>query len=112
MKRIANRNAGTRAGTRTPFRGSNLFGEYLTPLHTPDAPYVVYSYGPHWPLYVWDGSRWYENEDSYSSSTNRHRSQARPYTNAGYAETIPMPCPDLRQMVDSLCGQGRLALTA
>lgn len=62
---------------KIPFKNSNgqLFGRWETPLM-----YVVYSYGEHWPLYVWDGFDWFENEDKYSRTTTHHRGYARPYT--------------------------------
>jgi len=45
--------------------------------------FVVYSYGGHWLLYVFDyeTDRWYENSDSSTRTTNQHRSQARPTSN-------------------------------
>ena len=52
---------------------SQLFARWETPLL-----YVVYSYGEHWPLFVWDGFDWYENEDKYSPTTTKHRSQTHP----------------------------------
>lgn len=60
---------------REAFRNHNnqLFGRWETPLL-----YVVYSYGEHWPLFVWDGFDWYENEDKYSPTTTKHRSQTHP----------------------------------
>jgi hypothetical protein len=52
-----------------------LFGRWETP-----SLYVIYSYGQHWPLFVWDEtlSVWYENEDKCSRTTSRHRSQTNP----------------------------------
>lgn len=49
--------------------------------------YVVYSYGEHWPLFVYDWrvNQWYENTDKYSATvkysntTSRHASHSRPY---------------------------------
>ena len=63
--------------TRSTFTNSNkqLFGRYETPLL-----YVVYSYGEHWPLFVWDGFDWYENEEKCSLTTSKHRSQTHPLT--------------------------------
>ena len=63
--------------TRSTFTNSNkqLFGRYETPLL-----YVVYSYGEHWPLFAWDGFDWYENEEKYSLTTSKHRSQTHPLT--------------------------------
>jgi len=43
--------------------------------------FIVYSYGVHFPLYVWDDGQWYENEDRYSTTTSRHRTQVRPSYN-------------------------------
>jgi hypothetical protein len=59
------------------FRNHNnqLFARWEAPLL-----YVVYSYGDHWPLWVWDGFDWYENEDKYSPTTTKHRSQTNPFT--------------------------------
>ena len=60
------------------FRNHNnqLFARWETPLL-----YVVYSYGDHWPLFIWDGFDWYENEDKYSPTTSKHRSQTHPLVN-------------------------------
>jgi hypothetical protein len=44
--------------------------------------YIVYSYGPHWPLLVFDRERgqWWANEDKPpSQTTRRHMSQCQPY---------------------------------
>jgi hypothetical protein len=42
--------------------------------------YVVYSYGYHFPMYVYDYrlEQWFGNSDKYSSTTSRHQSYARP----------------------------------
>lgn len=42
--------------------------------------YVVYSYGSHFPMYIFDYKtyQWYGNDDKYSSTTSRHQSYARP----------------------------------
>lgn len=56
-----------------------LFGRWETP-----SLYVVYSYGEHWPLFAWDNGAWYENEDKYSPTTSKHRTQAHPH-----CDTIP-----------------------
>lgn len=72
--------SGTRARpyvqNRQAFTNHNgqLFGRWETPLL-----YVVYSYGDHWPLFVHDGFDWYENEDKYSPTTSKHRSQTHPH---------------------------------
>ena len=59
------------------FTNSNgqLYGHWVTP-----TKYVVFSYGPHWPLFVWCTSTrtWYENEDRASVTTSKHRSLTHP----------------------------------
>ena len=73
--RIANRNARLYVETLTPFIGSNLFAEFRTDR------YVVYSYGSHFPLFIYSRltNRWYANSDRYSQTTSKHRSQCYPF---------------------------------
>lgn len=44
--------------------------------------YVVYSYGDHFPMFVCDTRTtphiWWENEDGYSRTTPKHKTQCRP----------------------------------
>lgn len=61
-----------------PFRDANKYA-----INTDNGRlYVVYSYGPHWPLLMFDRLTgwWWANEDKYSVTTTRHMSQCRPYT--------------------------------
>lgn len=62
---------------REAFRTSNgnLYGEWTTP-----NIYVVYSYSSRWPLFMWDGFKWFENEDRHSRTTSQHRGYAHPHT--------------------------------
>jgi hypothetical protein len=64
------------------FTGNNLFARYTcaTPGTTSEIFYVVYSYGSHYPLFIYHCSTktWFENEDRYSVTTSKHRSQAHP----------------------------------
>ena len=85
MNRISNRDCAPYVTRREEFKGSNLFGEWDTsPEHfesEPEGsmPYVVYSYGYHFPIYVWTNGLWYEIiSDKYSASTSKHITQARP----------------------------------
>jgi hypothetical protein len=66
-----------------------LFGRWETPLL-----YAVYSYGDHWPLFIHDGFDWYENEDKYSPTTSKHRTQTHPH-----GETIKVSRTWLRTMI-------------
>lgn len=42
--------------------------------------YVVYSYGEHFPMYVYDRfvQLWFANYDKYSPTTSKHQTMARP----------------------------------
>ena len=51
--------------------------------------YVVYSYGTHFPIYMYDHKTemWFGNSDRYSPTTSRHRSLARPQVEGMYMVT-------------------------
>jgi len=79
--KVANSKCKTYVQSKTPFKGSNLWAEYC------GDSYVVYSYGVHFPLFIYAEGAWFENEDkyqmigtrcNYSVSTERQRQQARP----------------------------------
>lgn len=71
---VSNKNARGHVKLRMDFNGSNLYGRT-----TKDGErYVVFSYGPHYPMLVYDKGVWYMNSDKYSSSTSKHRSQVHP----------------------------------
>ncbi len=42
--------------------------------------YIVYSYGYHFPMYIYDHNAqvWFGNQSRYSHTTSKHQSQARP----------------------------------
>ena len=42
--------------------------------------YVVYSYGDHFPMWVYDGhiNQWFGNQDRWSRTTSKQQSQTRP----------------------------------
>ena len=70
------RDARAKVQAREAFKTSNgqLYGEWVSP-----NVYVVYSYGEHWPLFMWDGFKWFENEDKRSVTTSHHRSYTHPH---------------------------------
>ena len=72
--KIANKNASEYVNRCEVFQGNNTFSESHENL------YVVYSYGHHFPMYVFDYDmcEWYENNDKYSSSTSKQQTQCRP----------------------------------
>jgi hypothetical protein len=81
--KIANRDAWKFVQKQHPFEGSNLFAQVHTTDHPngengPDMWYVVYSFGDHWPLFVRANAIWFENEDRYSRTTTKHRTQTHP----------------------------------
>jgi hypothetical protein len=80
---ISNRDARQYVEAKKPFKGSNIWGQWVSP----DKPksedaiediYVVYSYGEHFPMYIYAEDTWFENEDKFSPSTSKHQTQCRP----------------------------------
>lgn len=91
---LTNREVRKYVAKRLPFENNNktLFGEWVT-----DDTYAVYSYGRHWPLFVWERTteRWYENEEKYSVTTTRHRTHTNPYPEK---PTIPVSLAFIRKL--------------
>ena len=79
MKKVANNAARAYVQNLTPFKGSNTFGEWVDGSRG-DSRFVVYSYGKHWPLFVWQDGKWYENAGKYSVSTSKQHGQLHPHT--------------------------------
>jgi hypothetical protein len=79
------------------FKGSHTFGE------SRNGSYIVYSYGRHWPLFIYSGGVWYENADRYSVTTSQHRSKLHPLT-----ETKKMSLDEIRNLRDNLEIKGDL----
>lgn len=71
---------------RQAFHNSNrqLYGRHERGL------YVVYSYGEHWPLFIYDGAQWLENSDRTSLTTSKHRGQAHPLVTTTLADCATM----------------------
>ena len=66
--------------------------DYRPPVHGNVLPasFVVFSYGPHFPLFVYDNKSglWFENQDKYSATTTQHRTYAHPKDEYGaYVKT-------------------------
>jgi hypothetical protein len=78
-KKITNRDARQYVQNFTEFEGSNLFSS--TRRLPEETIYAVYSYGTHWPLFIWseDAQAWFENEERHSVTTSKHRSQSHPH---------------------------------
>ena len=72
---------------RVAFKGNSVFSSWVSP-----NLYVVYSYGTHFPMYVYDASAcvfggfgnvigkgaWLGNTDRYSVTTSKHQGKTRP----------------------------------
>lgn len=78
--RVSNNNAIDKVDSLEEFQGSNTFGKWVSYDEGRTKLYVVYSYGHHFPMYVYDDNEdtWVGNKDKYSRSTTRHQSQLRP----------------------------------
>lgn len=90
--RITNRNASDYTRAKREFKANNIFAEW-----TPDGTrYVVYSYGPHWPLYIYDSTtdQWYANFSHYGRTTiSKHFTQSRP--GVSMEDMIPLHVDDM-----------------
>lgn len=75
-KRVANADARRCVQNHEEFIGSNTYAEWRG--HMLPHRYVVYSYGEHWPLFVYEDGKWYENADKYSRTTSKHHGQLHP----------------------------------
>lgn len=74
MPKISNKTARGFVQTRAPFTGNNTFAEVRNGI------FVVFSCGDHFPLFAFVNGVWFENEDKYSPTTSKHRSQLHPLT--------------------------------
>ena len=70
--KVANKNARRYVEQRQIFQGSNCFSEQR------GSAYIVFSYGYHWPMFIFRDGKWYENGSKYSVTTSKHHSQLRP----------------------------------
>jgi hypothetical protein len=89
MMKTPNTKARSFVQSKQPFEGSNLFAKQV------DDRYVVYSYGFHWPLFIYTHDKWFENEDKFSKTTAKHKTQTHPLK-----PTIPLPVDWMLQLVE------------
>ena len=85
MTRPTNRDVGALVARRNEFQTGNktMYSQWITDQSDPEfyrSIYVVFSYGQHFPMYIFDDAAglWYANKDKYSSTTSRHQTHARP----------------------------------
>ena len=57
--------------------------------------YIVFSYGLHWPLFIYDHKKgqWYGNSDKYSATTSKHYRELNP------GNVLPLPCEEMKRLV-------------
>jgi hypothetical protein len=91
VTRTTNKYADDSVTAREPFKASNTFGEWIKEV------YAVYSYGYHFPMFVWANGEWYENTDKYSRSTSKQQGQLRPHDEVRYKLTTD----ELKQLVSA-----------
>lgn len=82
-KRINGRTARPYVKARTPFKNSNgqLYANWIGEPESNTGRYTVYSYGPHWPLFVYvpKVNTWFENKEKYGPTTSKHRTFTHPH---------------------------------
>jgi hypothetical protein len=86
MIKTTNREAGRYVEDKKDFVGSNTFGNNI------NGKFVVYSYGHHFPIYLYDfnENQWYGNEDKYSMTTSKHMTQLHPNRDVEYVNTLEL----------------------
>jgi hypothetical protein len=74
---------------KEPFTFTNIFATMRN--HSKELPptYTVYSYGNHYPMYVYDyeACQWYGNADKSTRTTERHKNLVQPYSVAQWVDT-------------------------
>lgn len=80
---------------RVPFHTSNkqLFGYWCD-----SGVYACFSYGQHWPLFVYEPTthKWFANEDKYGTTTSKHYSKAHPFYQG---VPVKLSCTAMKQLV-------------
>lgn len=72
--KISNRSARECVEKNIEFDANNIFARWIDN----GRRYAVYSYGFHWPMYVFEQGQWFGNEDKRSVTTSKHATQTRP----------------------------------
>jgi len=79
------------AREKEPFTFNHVFADFRPDhIRTRVPPrYVVFSYGYHYPMYVYDyeACQWYGNADKSTQTTQRHKKRFEPYSVAQWVDT-------------------------
>lgn len=115
--RCNNKDVRPNVRSRTPFLASNMHGDYITSYSETGTPitlgYAVFSYGAHFPMYVYDYEHhvWVGNSDKYSVTTSKHQSLANPGNVSNWVDTETMVTISKyglnKALVDKLTNNGR-----
>lgn len=106
-KKVYSHDEGVRlARYRDEFEHSSVFGIWkdcwvfrgfedtydLQPNPPESRVYAIYSYGSHFPMYVWDetSQQWLGNKNKYSRTTSSHQSKYRPSEVAEWFDTTTL----------------------
>ena len=98
-KRTANRRCKEFVEQKKPFKGSNMYGGWEFPRNEDASPmYVVYSWGTHFPMYLYEPTEneWFKNTDGTSHSSCQHRWDAR-LANTNY---IPIDTETIKGIIE------------
>ena len=104
-KAIPNYKARAYVQRKEHFDGANVYARWhrrSDSLQSKQTIYVVYSYGNHFPLFVYDADAdvWVENSDKFSATTSKHRTQLHPL-----CETLKRPLEDVKLVAAyGICG--------
>jgi hypothetical protein len=68
---------------------TNMYSAYRAGDESRPPTYAVYSYGLHYPMYVYDyeACQWYGNADKSTPTTQRHKNLVKPYSVAQWVDT-------------------------
>lgn len=81
-ERVSNSNCSYYVKNKEEFIGSNMYAaeRLVGSLFDGTRVYVVYSYGEHFPMWIYDyqTGQWYGNKDKFSITTSKQQNQSRP----------------------------------
>lgn len=89
--KVPNYQARDRVQALSEFQANNIFGQWVKG-QDGMLRYVVFSYGQHWPMFIYDTQthQWFSNASKYSRTTSKHHGQAHPHT-----DTTPLHVDDM-----------------
>lgn len=98
MQRVPNNNARYYVSEKREFNGNNTFARW----NDARTLYVAYSYGKHFPAFVYDAGadQWYRNIDGYSVTTSKHMGQLHPRNGNELVSCAPGTTPYLLRMIE------------